>query len=218
MDIAVHPDILLTIPDIRLGVVQSQVHVLPSSEDLLYEMGNATERIISEMSIEDIALHPVNSQSRKAYKALGKDPSRYRPSAEALLRRILNGKGLYHINNIVDIINLVSVESGFSIGGYDIDKIQGQPELRKGGNEDYKGIGRGLLNISNMPVLYDSEGPFGCPTSDSMRTMITENSINFGMVFFDFGSSNLLMNAMHRAKELLSRYSKANNFELKSIS
>src|SRR5690606_16509774 len=104
--------------------------------------------IATHTKIEQISKIPAISASRKGYKACGKDPARYRLSAEALLRRVVNRNEIYQINNIVDVLNLISISSGFSIGGYDSDKIKGAVTFGIGEkDEPYTGIGRGELNI-----------------------------------------------------------------------
>jgi Uncharacterized conserved protein len=112
--------------------------------------------------------------NREAYKSLGKDPNRYRPSAESLCRRIVKEKSLYKINTIVDLINLISIKYGYSIGGFDEDKISGDHlTLTVGKTDDiFNGIGRGILNIENLPVFKDSVGGIGTPTSDEERTKL----------------------------------------------
>ena len=141
-----------------------------------------------------------------------KDPNRYRPSADSLLRRIVKGNGLYKVNNIVDILNLISVKSGFSIGGYNKSAIIGEIVLDKGtAGDEYYGIGRGLLNIENLPVLRDEKGVFGSPTSDSERTMIDERTTSVLFVFFDFGKSNSLDNYLNETIALLKQFANADN-------
>ena len=138
---------------------------------------------------------------------MGKDPARYRPSAEALLRRVLQGKGLYEINNVVEIINLTSITSGFSIGGYDTDKISGDILFNKGKtDEPYEAIGRGNINIEGLPVFYDALGPFGSPTSDSTRTMITEDTGKILLIIISFHGSDKLNETATFATELLHKY------------
>ena len=103
------------------------------------------------------------------------DPSKYRPSSEALLRRVVQGKGLYRVSNVVDIGNLGSIETGWPYGCYDRSKIQGPIVLRHGiAGERYEGIGKRTWHLEGRPVLADLEGPFGSPISDSTRSMITE--------------------------------------------
>ena len=112
--------------------------------------------------------------TRRVYRACGKDPSRYRPAAEALIRRMLQGKELYQIDTLVDLINLASIAFGYSIGGFDADKFVGDTLTLGIGREGepYEGIGRGMLNIAGLPVYRDAEGGVGTPTSDNERTKI----------------------------------------------
>lgn len=170
------------------------------------------------LKVEDISKLSAIAASRVAYKACGKDPARYRLSAEALLRRVVNRNELYQVNNVVDALNLVSISSGFSIGGYDADKINGTAVFGIGKkNEPYEGIGRGELNIESMPVFRDDSGAFGTPTSDSVRTSVTDNTKRFLMIIIDYGSAYLLEEATHLAVELLGKYANATNFENKII-
>ncbi len=122
-------------------------------------------------SIKDIsAIQSV----RQAYKRCGKDPSRYRPSSEALCRRLLKGQDLYRVNTLVDLINVVSIDCGHSVGGFDAGKIVGDTLTLGIGEEGepYEGIGRGVLNIAGLPVYRDAEGGIGTPTSDHERTKL----------------------------------------------
>lgn len=132
----------------------------------------AAETVKERYALADINKRPGIAATRQAYKACGKDPNRYRPSQEQLCRRIVTGKELYFVSNVVDIFNAVSILSGYSIGAFDADKIQGDV-LRLGvgrAGEPYVGIGRGELNIEGMPVYRDAAGGVGTPTSDNERT------------------------------------------------
>lgn len=113
--------------------------------------------------------------TRRAYRACGKDPNRYRPSSEQLVRRILQGKPLYQIDTCVDLVNLASMRSGYSIGGFDADRIEGDTLTLGIGREGepYEGIGRGVLNIAGLPVYRDAIGGIGTPTSDHERTKLS---------------------------------------------
>ena len=117
---------------------------------------------------------PGIAATRSVYKACGKDPSRYRPAAEALIRRMLQGKELYQIDTLVDLINLASIKYGYSIGGFDADKFVGDTLTLGVGcaGEPYEGIGRGMINIEGLPVYRDKDGGVGTPTSDNERTKI----------------------------------------------
>ena len=112
-------------PSVRLGCISCSVNPLPSDEKIKSFSKTIVEHIQSALTLETVSQKPTIKSTKEAYRKLGKDPSRYRPSAEALMRRIVNGKELYWINNIVDVLNLISLESGFSIGGYDAEKING---------------------------------------------------------------------------------------------
>ncbi len=205
-------------PRLRLGCIESDVVVNGSADGLSGEIEARINLIRQSMIIENISKIPAIEASRKAYKACGKDPARYRLSAEALLRRVVSGKGLYSINNVVDQLNLVSIASGFSIGGYDAGQIQGDVRFGIGAaNEPYIGIGRGELNIVGLPVFRDSLGAFGTPTSDSQRTEVTLNTRRFLMVLIDFDGDRQLETAKQMAIGLLEKYAGAthiNEFNL----
>lgn len=114
---------------------------------------------------------PGLTEARNLYKAFGMDPSRHRPSSEALLRRVLKGKGLYQISNLVDACNLASLSFLLPIGMYDLQQVQGDVTLRTGlADESYPGIRKGPVNLHGRLGLFDEAGPFGSPTSDSART------------------------------------------------
>jgi len=192
---------------LRLGCIEATVRVASSNEGLLDKINRKLDAIRQSMAMEDISKMAAIEASRKGYRACGKDPARYRLSAEGLLRRIVSGKGLYKINNVVDQLNLVSVESGFSIGGYDAEKIVGDMTFGIGkAGEPYVGIGRGELNIENLPVFRDALGAFGTPTSDSQRTEVTGNTRKFLMILIDFDGSNELEPAKQEVIRLLKEY------------
>jgi DNA/RNA-binding domain of Phe-tRNA-synthetase-like protein len=194
-------------PDVELGILLIKIKVAPSSDPLLQVIEKAVAEKSSQLPLEEIANISPLSSTRQTYKALGKDPSRYRPSAEALLRRVVNGKGLYQVNNVVDALNLVSVQSGFSIGGYDFEKIKGNIQLGRGAeNEPYEAIGRGLLNIEGLPVLRDELGAFGSPTSDSTRTMVTAETTTFLAVIFGFAKNLGMGTVLTDLESLLVKY------------
>ena len=127
------------------------------------------------------ALEPV----RRLYQALGIDPTRTRPSSEALLRRVLQNKPLYRINGLVDAMNLCSLRTLVPFGVYDRSRIAGPVVLRAGAaGEGYEGIGRGRISVEGRPVLADREGPFGNPTADSMRTSVTHGTARALVVLY----------------------------------
>lgn len=201
-------------PDLVLACLACEVNIEEKNETLWVEIDHLSAKLRENIKIEEISKIPAISTSRKAYKALGKDPARYRLSAESLMRRVVKGNTLYQINNVVDIVNLTSATTGFSIGGYDIDRLDGDIELGIGKKDEvYEGIGRGVLNIENLPVLRDQKGAFGSPTSDSLRTSVTNETKRFMMVFFAFGALDELRDSFTFGEALLKEFAAATNFE-----
>lgn len=193
---------------LNLGIVTCDVEYQKYNSEL-WNLINNVIKDIERLSLEEILNLNGIKQARDAYKSLGKDPSRYRLSSESLLRRIVKGKGLYKVNNIVDINNLVSIVSRNSIGVYDLDKISGDVIFKIGGKEIYEGIGRGIINIQNIPVLYDDIGPFGSPTSDSTRTMINEHTKRVLVNIISFNNGYKLNEYIDYLEELLKKYANA---------
>lgn len=199
-------------PNLRLGCILADVIVAESNSSLILEINEHVELVQKSLLIENISKLPAIEASRRAYKACGKDPARYRLSAEALLRRVVSWKGIYQINNVVDQLNLVSITSGFSIGGYDAEQIQGNIYFGIGrAEEPYTGIGRGELNIENLPVFRDVQGAFGTPTSDSKHTEVTCETKKFLMILIDFGGDDQLRSAVQKSIGLLEKYCQATN-------
>lgn len=145
------------------------------NEQLWLLIAEATAKLRNDFTIDTVKERNGIKATREAYKACGKDPSRYRPSNEQLCRRLLQGKDLYRVTTVVDLINLASIEYGYSIGGFDADLIDGSVVTLGIGKEgeDYEGIGRGKLNIAGMPVYRDAKGGIGTPTSDNERTKLS---------------------------------------------
>lgn len=122
---------------------------------------------------------------RTMYKRVGLDPTKTRPSSEALLRRIRRGEELPQINSLVDIINWCSLETQLPFGLYDVDQIRGHVTLRLGRpGEEYEGIRKSTVHLDGRLALVDVEGPFGNPTSDSARTMVTTRTVRALIVIF----------------------------------
>jgi DNA/RNA-binding domain of Phe-tRNA-synthetase-like protein len=156
------------------AAVEAQVMNTPYCEELWKEIHALGEEYRSTLTTESIKQLSAIEATRRVYKVCGKDPSRYRPAAEALMRRMLQGKELYQIDTLVDLINLASIRFGYSIGGFDADKFHGDTLTLGVGKKDepYEGIGRGLINIEGLPVYRDATGGVGTPTSDHERTKI----------------------------------------------
>jgi len=156
--------------------------------------------------------------TRKAYKALGKDPARYRGSAEALLRRVVAGKGLPQINAVVDVINLLSVESRLPIGLYDLGHVVGDIVFRAGrAGETYKGIGKYDLNLEGLPLFTDTVGPHGSATSDSERTMVTNATNQVLAIIISFGGAEGLGRWAERISELLKQHAAAQDVNIRIV-
>lgn len=206
------------VPELTLSCIECDVLVQEENEVLWAETEEKMKKLAASLKVEDISRLPAISASRRGYKACGKDPARYRLSAEALLRRVVQGKGLFRVNNVVDLLNLVSISTGFSIGGYDAGKTDGDVIFGIGReNEPYEGIGRGELNIESLPVFRDNLGAFGSPTSDSVRTCVTMETTRFLMIIIDFGAPNELKMATDLAMNLLIKYAQASDFEITKL-
>lgn len=217
-EVIIAKSIIEKLPNIRLGCFQCSVQTEPSNENILSLADGIFSKIIAALDESLISQKPTIKETKEAYRKLGKDPSRYRPSAEALTRRIVKGKDLFWINNIVDILNLISLESGFSIGGYDADKIKGKVEFGIGKtDEPYEAIGRGSFNIENLPVFRDDRGAFGSPTSDSTKTMVTDQTTNFLMVIIDFARNKKLKETIERSSALYRQYAKVADLQTKIV-
>ena len=202
-------------PQLSLAVLACKVTNSATSDDFWHEMETEIRQFKSSFSIEEINKRPEIAATRKAYKALGKDPNRYRPSAEALCRRIVREIPIYRVSMLVDIINLVSIRSGFSIGGFDADKIQGDIELGVGTNEDeFEAIGRGILNVEGLPLYRDQIGGIGTPTSDNERTKISEDTTSLLMIINGYSGKTGLLEAVNHAIELLGKYAKLKEYEV----
>ena len=215
--ISVSKELKEKLPKIRLICIECEVYVLEKNDALWDEIQQKIKELSSTLKMEEISSLPSISASRNAYKVCGKDPARYRLSAEALLRRVVKREELYQVNNVVDLLNLVSISTGFSIGGYDADKLKGDVIFGIGAaGEPYSGIGRGSLNIENLPVFRDEIGAFGSPTSDSVRTSVTPNTKRFVMIIINFGGGDS-NNATTMATGLLERYGYATNIITKTI-
>ena len=162
-------------PEFVGACVEAQVVNTPYCEELWQEIEALGERFRSELTTESLKDMTSIAATRRVYKACGKDPSRYRPASEALIRSMLQGKELYQRDTLVDLVNLASIAYGYSIGGFDADKFVGNTLTLGIGREGepYEGIGRGLLNICGLPVYRDAEGGVGTPTSDNERTKMT---------------------------------------------
>ncbi|MFC2765817.1 MAG: B3/4 domain-containing protein [Prevotella sp.] len=174
MNIIVSQEIAAVCPGFVGACVETTVANAPAPQGLWQEIEALGEHYRETLTTETLKERSAIAATRRVYRACGKDPSRYRPAAEALIRRLLQGRELYRIDTLVDLINLASMRFGYSIGGFDADKIEGDTLILGIGRagEPYEGIGRGMLNIEGLPVYRDNQGGVGTPTSDNERTKI----------------------------------------------
>ncbi len=216
MDIIIEQAIKDIAPDFKSVTIEADVENSPTSDDLWDEITAEAHRIASIFSLPDINKRPGIAATRAVYKALGKEPNRYRPSSEALCRRAVKGMELYRINSLVDIINLISMRSGYSIGGFDADNIDGDFLSLGAGleGEAFNAIGRGLLNITNLPIYRDRTGGIGTPTSDEERTKLTLGTRRLLMCINIYGEEMPIDETITFSSSLLERYCNARNIKV----
>ena len=212
MKIIVSEEIANVCPEFVGAAVEATVHNSPYSEKLWAEIHQLENRLRQELSTESLKELTSIAATRQVYKKCGKDPSRYRPASEQLIRRMLQGKELYQIDTLVDLVNLASIAYGYSIGGFDAAKIVGDTLTLGIGREGepYEGIGRGVLNIAGLPVYRDQEGGVGTPTSDNERTKISIDTQHLLVLIngYDGNEQRVLENARF-IQELLRRYAES---------
>jgi DNA/RNA-binding domain of Phe-tRNA-synthetase-like protein len=194
-------------PRTALGCVTAHVEAGASPAALVEELKTREAEIQKLPFPRSVLASPQVEATRAAYKALGKDPARYRGSAEALLRRVVGGKRLPEINAVVDVINLASVESRLPVGLYDLGHVVGDIVFRTGkSGETYKGIGKYDLNLEGLPLFADTVGPHGSATSDSERTMVTAETKEVLAVIVSFIGAENLERWTQRLGALLRQY------------
>ena len=209
MKVIVSQEIENVCPQFVGACVEADVVNTPYSEALWQEIAAQGERFRQTLTTETLKDISSIAATRRVYKACGKDPSRYRPASEALIRRMLQGKELYQIDTLVDLINLASIVFGYSIGGFDANKFVGDTLTLGIGREGepYEGIGRGFINIHGLPVYRDALGGVGTPTSDNERTKISIETRHLLVLIngYDGDEQRVTANAQF-IQELLRRY------------
>ena len=196
-------------PTFAGAVVEADVVNTPYCQALWDEIHAQEERFRRELTTESLKLMPSIAATRSVYRACGKDPSRYRPASEALIRRMLQGKELYQINTLVDLIDLASIAYGYSIGGFDASYFVGDTLTLGIGREGepYEGIGRGPINIAGLPVYRDGEGGVGTPTSDHERTKIRLTTTRLVVLINGYdGNAQRVMDNARYIQDLLRRH------------
>lgn len=215
MKIEIDKQLFSVYPEIRLGLLHFQADV-KESDNVFWEYMNNDVLPKVRSSIEGKEWSEISGirGSRAVYKAFGRNPGRYRVSSEALIRRVRRGDELYHVNSVVDVNNLISVESGLSVGSYDLSNIHGTITLRKAEKgEGYTGIGKDFLDLENMLVLSDDDGIFGCSMSDSTRAMVTNDTKDILVVIYCFENDIDLEALLHNAQEVFRKFAGCRNIE-----
>jgi DNA/RNA-binding domain of Phe-tRNA-synthetase-like protein len=212
MKIIVSKEIENVCPNFVGACVEAQVKNSPYCAELWQEINALVEHYREVLSTETLKAISGIEATRRVYRACGKDPSRYRPAAEALIRRQLKGKDLYQIDTLVDLVNLASIRYGYSIGGFDADKFEGDTLTLGVGREGepYEGIGRGMINIAGLPVYRDAVGGVGTPTSDNERTKISLSTTHLVVLIngYDGDETQVTANARY-IQELVRKYAQS---------
>lgn len=211
IEISVSDELKAKCPNFVGAAILAEIQNSEHNADLWLEIGKLSDEIQSTLKIADVRHNRNIAATREAYKAFGKDPNRYRPSAEALKRRILRNLPLYEIDTAVDVINLISLKTGYSIGGFDFDKIEGTVlELGVGkANEKFEAISRGLLNIEGLPVYRDQLGGIGTPTSDEERTKLSVSTKRLLLLINAYSGEEGLSETVSSTIQMLGRYCEA---------
>jgi DNA/RNA-binding domain of Phe-tRNA-synthetase-like protein len=213
LELAIDAELQPAAPALTVGCLTAQVTVTPHDEALWQALEAIAARYAALSMDQARALAPVKAL-RDAYRALGNDPTRYRGSNEALLRRIVHGKGLYRVNTAVDVNNLLSLETLCSCGVVDLARVEPPVMFRPGrADEAYAGIGRGAIKLARIPVFVDAQGPFASTTSDSERSRVTLDTRHMALFIISYGGPDLLPQALARASDLFQRYAAAQAVE-----
>ena len=215
INVKIDSRILDASPETRIGLINAKVVNCPTCDELWEEITAAANEIKQRYELLEINQRPAIAGTRRLYKSLGKDPSRYRVSSEALCRRIIRDLGIYRLTTLIDVVNLVSIKSGYAISGLDADRIVGNTLTLSVGTADdeYHGIGRGVLNIEGMPCYRDSTGPIATPTSDEERTKFTDETVNAQININAFFPEMPLEQTVDWMADLLKKYAHATQVE-----
>lgn len=214
MKVEVSTEMHAVCPDFVGACITANIKNTEYSADLWREIDALGDECRQTLTTESLKTMESIQATRRIYKLCGKDPSRYRPSGEALVRRVLQGKKLYQIDTLVDLINLASMKFGYSIGAFDADKFRGETLTLGIGREGepYEGIGRGMLNIAGLPVYRDSTGGVGTPTSDNERTKVTLATTHLLVLVNGYdGSEQGVTDTAEYIMQLIDKYCEAQN-------
>ena len=219
MEIVISDKLKSAAPDYFMVLVEADVTNSVTSDSLWQEIEDYSAYLRENLELSQVNKRPGIVATRNAYKACGKDPNRYRPSSEALCRRIVRGMELYKIDTLVDLVNLLSMKSGYSVSGFDRDKIAGDTLTIGVGEEGepFEGIGRGPLNIAGMPVCRDAVGGIGTPTSDNERTKIDLNTTHAVICIHIYGLDMPVEEVISLTERLLTQYAAARNITVRAV-
>lgn len=217
IEIKFSDDIKQKVSHLRVLQVEADIINSPTSDELWQAIERFMNSFRETHEMSDINKRPEIAATRQAYKILGKEPNRYRPSAEALCRRAVKDMPLYRTLSAIDVINLISMASGHSIGGFDRDKIVGESITLGVGvkDEPFEAIGRGALNIEFLPVYRDEVGGIGTPTSDNERTKLTEGTTHLLMTVNVYCDTTDILSLKEYIEGLLIRFLDAEKIEFK---
>ena len=184
MPIQIDEGLRTRIPGVKFGIARFQNLIVQAKDDILWKMiEELGASLIQSYKLDGLSGNTHIAAVRNLQKAFGFDPTRYRPSSEALLRRLLKGQGLYQINTAVDVNNLCSLKYLLPICVYDLKQVQGNIQIRLGeAGETYPGIGRQTFLIEEKVIIADQHGVIGNTVSDSERTKVTEMTHELLMV------------------------------------
>lgn len=201
------------VPGLTVALVEADITNPETQDELWNQITTVALRLKDSYEMEMVNKRPAIAATRTAYKAFGKEPNRYRPSAEALTRRAVKGLELYRTLAVIDLVNLVSLATGHSIGAFDRDHIEGDTLTLGVGREGepYEAIGRGQLNIQGLPVWRDKIGGVGTPTSDNDRTKLSPETRRLVMTVNMYSDEPSAEETVGMITELLARYASATN-------
>ena len=214
--VSVDPALYAVYPEIRLGCLRFTAEVKAPDERFWAEMEETyLPQVRAAIDGKGWSEIPGVRGSRLMYKAFGRNPGRYRVSSEALMRRVRRSDPLYRINSVVDVNNLISVQSGLSVGSYDLEKVQGSIVMRRGAaGETYPGIGKDAIDLENLLVLTDDLGAFGSSMSDSTRSMVTLETRDVLVVLHCFEDDMDLPALLEESRSAFETYADVQNVEM----
>ncbi|RNF39445.1 B3/4 domain-containing protein [Planococcus salinus] len=186
MEISVDSTITEILPDFKAGIIHyNNITVSESPQMLKGRLQLFQEQLYFDLDEKELTDFPGLLEWKLAWKALGADPNRYRPAAEALFRRIRKQNYLTPVHSGVDMNNFLSLQYEIPLGLYDADKIDGDVEITLGTDRDqFEGLNNRLNTLTNILVSKDRQGAFGSPYVDSKRTSVTEDTVNALHIFY----------------------------------